>query len=307
MSTTRRGIAMMALSLLFAGRSGVALADATKAECVDADTQAQTLRRGEQFRAARELLERCSKPDCPKLVRADCAQRLSELDDATPTLVFEAKDAAGDDVLAVRVTMDGAPVAEKLAGVALMVEPGVHSFTFETDGVAPIEKQIVVHEGDKGRHERVTFKTLNLPPGRGALAVPPVQKPEAATSGSWSTQKSLAVVAGGLGVVGVVVGAVLGAQSFSSWSSSQSECGTTSCPDRAKALSDHNAALTDATVSDIGFIAGGVLVASGVALFLTAPSRSAHAAGATALRVLPSVVPGSSRTARTGIALEGRF
>ena len=53
--------------------------------------------------------------------------------------------------------MDGQPIAERLEGTALSIDPGAHTFTFETAGQANIEKQFVVHEGEKDRRERIVF------------------------------------------------------------------------------------------------------------------------------------------------------
>ena len=290
--------ALLALSLATARD---ALADPTKAQCVEADTAAQTERRAEHLRAAREQLELCSKAACPTLVREDCAQRLSDLDAMAPTVVFAAKDAAGEDLVAVRVTMDGVPFATELSGAALPVDPGLHAFTFETDGASPVEKKMVVREGEKGRQERVVFSTLHAVAAVAVAPSAPLTSDHAATS-SWSSRKTAAIVVGVAGVAGVIAGSVTGAMAFSSWSSSQSECGNSGCTDRAKALSDHDSASTFATVSDAAFIAGGVLVAAGVVLYLTAPSARSSPSSSGLLLVVPMV-----GLAGGGMRLEGRF
>jgi hypothetical protein len=274
-----------------------ARADPTKAECVEADTAAQNERRAEHLHAARQQLEVCSNPACPKLVRDDCTQRLSALDAIIPGIVFAAKDASGEDLIGVRVSVDGG-VPSELSATALAVDPGVHTFRFAVDGAKPVEKKLVIREGEKARQERVTFADLNVPAGGAAAASHPEP---VGSSSSWGTQKTAAIVLGGAGVVGVIVGSVMGAMSFSAWSSSQSECGGASCTDRTKALSDHNSALSNATVSDVGFIAGGVLVATGVVVFLTAPSAPGSPPR-TGLQLVPTPVRGGG-----GVSLEGRF
>ena len=299
--------ARMAASLLVVAAtlatSRRALADVTKAQCIESDTNAQNERRAQHLRAARELLQTCSKPACPKLVRDDCTQRLNDLDSVTPTVVFAAKDAGGDDVVAVRVSMDGTPLASELAGAALQVDPGPHVFKFATDGASDVERKIVIHEGEKDRQERVVFSDLNASKGHGAGvagAAGGARVEPSSSSGAWGGQKSAAVVIGGAGVAGIIVGSVLGALSFSAWSSSKSECSSTSCPNRTKALSDHDSATTDALVSDVGFIAGGALLAGGLVLYLTAPSSASTTSGG--LRIVPSV-----GREGTGLRLEGRF
>jgi hypothetical protein len=102
------------------GGGGTARADLSKTECVAADTAAQNERRASHFRAAKEQLEICSRPECPKLVRDDCNQRLVETEALVPTIVFAAKDASGEDVLGVKVSLDGADSIE-LTGTAMSV------------------------------------------------------------------------------------------------------------------------------------------------------------------------------------------
>jgi hypothetical protein len=301
MTPVHRAVLVSALFGLSLATARDALADPTKAQCVEADTAAQSDRRGEHLRAAREHLELCSKPACPALVREDCFQRLSDLESMAPTIVFAAKDAAGEDVAAVRVSMDGAPFATELAGAALPVDPGLHTFTFDTDGASTVEKKVVVREGEKGRQERIIFSTLHAP---AVLVVAPLPPPSVdhATTSSWTSQKTAAVVAGAVGLAGVIAGSITGAMAFSRWSSSQSECGDAGCTDRAKALSDHDSASTFATVSDAAFIAGGVLVAGGVVLYLTAPRARSSSSTSGMLRLVPAVGVGGG-----GMRLEGRF
>ena len=280
-----------------------AFADATKDQCVEADTAAQTERRALHFRAARSQLEVCARPVCPKLVREDCTQRLSDLDATTPSIVFAAKDAAGEDVLAVRVTMDGAPFATELAGVALPVDPGVHTFTFDSDGAATVTKKVVIREGEKGRQERIVLAAPGavVVPTPAASEQPAPLPPASASTSSWTSQKTAAVTLGAVGVVGIIVGSVMGGLSFSTWSSSESECSNTSCTNRTQALSDHNTATTFATVSDIGFLAGGALVATGVVVYLTSPSTASSKSSG-----MWRVIPRASASGG-GMSLEGQF
>ena len=52
--------------------------------------------------------------------------------------------------------MDGAPVAERLDGTAITLDPGKHKFTFEIAGRAPIEKEYVILISQKERRESIT-------------------------------------------------------------------------------------------------------------------------------------------------------
>jgi hypothetical protein len=139
--------------------------EVTKDQCVDADTKAQSLRRDGKLRAAREQLSVCINPGCPGIVRDDCTQRLDELERVQPTIVFDAKDGAGNDLVDVRVTMDGKPLAGKLDGAALLVDPGAHSFSFEVVGLPAVTRSFVLKEGEKSRRERIAMPTARSPSG----------------------------------------------------------------------------------------------------------------------------------------------
>jgi hypothetical protein len=297
----RRTLSVILLGAILCPTNALA-APPTKDECIDANRQAQSLRRTGKLHAAQAALLVCVNPTCPAPVVDDCTSRLDEVQRVMPSLVFEVQDSAGKDVTKVTVTIDGMPFASTLDGTALPADPGEHTFAFEVAGQPPVTQQLVLHEGDKGRREHVVV-------GGGAPAIAPVvpaaapaaSQTEAASPGKG--QRIAGLVAGGLGIVSLGLGAVLGVNASSSWSSSQNECSTpTNCPNHAGAVSDHDTALNDATFSTIGFIAGGVLVAGGVILFFTAPTREGGAAASTAMRVVPSVAPGAA-----AVSLQGTF
>ena len=97
---------------------------------------------------------------------------------------------------------------------------------------------------------------------------------------SLGTQKTVALVAGGIGVVGIAVGAVSGIIAVSKRSSAQSECPSDvyafRCPTESGTAA-WNSATTAGNVSTVSFIAGGVLVAGAAVLWFTAPSSRVRA------------------------------
>jgi hypothetical protein len=277
---------MAALALL----SSPSWADMTKDQCIDANAKAQDLRRDHRLSAAREQLRLCADPSCPTLVRTDCIKRLDELESVQPTIAFEVKDASGADVTTVKVTVDGKPVPDRLNATALPLDPGQHTATFEAEGLTSVTRSLVLTEGDRGRRESVVL-----------VAATPVAT-ATANGGSMSTQKVLGVVAGGVGVVGVVVGSVFGVMTLFKKSQLESDCPGSSCTaeGHTKAESDHSAGITDSTVSTVGFIAGAALIAGGAAVFFTA--RSSEKPAGAALTILPSIGPGGG-----GLSLRAQF
>jgi hypothetical protein len=149
--------APVAAPVAVASPSPPASGDVTKDQCVDANTKAQSLRRSSKLVATRAQLAICADPHCPAVVRDDCTQRLDDLERVQPTIVFDAKDGAGNDLSEVRVSMDGKPLVGRLDGTAVAVDPGPHAFTFEVSGQPSVTKGFVLKEGEKLRRERVVI------------------------------------------------------------------------------------------------------------------------------------------------------
>jgi hypothetical protein len=157
--------------------------DPTKEQCMSANEAAQSLRQAGRLEAARAQLVTCINKSCSTAVRDDCNERLNEVAKAMPTIVFTAKGPGDADLVAVRVTMDGGRLADRLDGTALSVDPGEHTFEFTTEGFAPISKKLVVREGVTGRQEAVAFASSSIP----AAVVPAARLVVAAQAASTVT------------------------------------------------------------------------------------------------------------------------
>ena len=137
--------------------SGSARADITKAQCIEANTKGQDLRRDGNLAAARDVFRTCAVASCPALLRDDCTRRIDEIERVQPTIVFDAKDASGRDVSVVKVTIDGKPLADRLAGTPLQIDPGEHVFAFQVPGQAPVTQTFIIKENERDRRERVVL------------------------------------------------------------------------------------------------------------------------------------------------------
>jgi hypothetical protein len=290
-------------------------ADPTTADCLSASNTSIKLRRDHSLREARQQLLVCAAQTCPSDISAECERHLVAVNAAIPTLVFEVKDAAGNDLPAVSVMMDGKPLTDRLEGTAISLDPGAHSFHFAIAGQTPVDKMFVLHEGEKDRRERIVFgiaAPISAPPGSvqathpGTNANSSVPTGEssvpssAASGGGMSTLRTLGLVSGGVGLVGLGMGAVFGMLAGSASSSQQNNCASpTNCPNHAQALSDRSTFTTDSSVEIAGFVAGGVLVAAGVAMFIAGGSKEPAKTG---LLFLPTISPESA-----GLTLRGGF
>lgn len=144
-----------------------------------------------------------------------------------------------------------------------------------------------------------TPKPETAPPMPAKQAPPPAADQGAETS-TGSTQRTIGLVVGGVGVVGVVVGTIFGLKAKSKNDQSKDNCSKTNpndCGSSGVAL--RNQALDAAKVSTAGFIIGGVALAGGVVLFFTAPSNKPGTAEGPSLRIAGGA-DGSARVAFGG-------
>jgi hypothetical protein len=239
--------------------------DPTMADCIRANEQSIELRRSDRLREAREQLLVCAARTCPGEIRAQCEQHLIDVNASIPTIVFEAKDPAGNDFSTVTVSMDGKPLASRLEGTAISLDPGPHSFHFESPGLPPIDKSFVLHQGEKERRERIPFATSTRVAGAPTTVTPDGREAASAPS---SSLRTIGLVTGAAGLVGIGVGTVFGLKATS---------------DKSDAACDANGycasgplgdARSHANVATVGFVVGGLLLAAGVALVVFAPSGS---------------------------------
>jgi hypothetical protein len=289
MTASRRAASLalvcVLVSLAIAQRTARA-ADPTTADCLAASESSLALRNQQKLREARAQLLICSAASCPADVRDECARRVAEVNASIPTIVFEAKDTAGNDLAAVKVTMDGQPIAERLAGTALSIDPGEHTFTFETAGQTTVQRKFVIREGDKGRRERIEFGALVAtsvpaaapsPPAAGppSILASPSNPPPPSHASSLGTQRILAIVAAGVGVVGLGVGTGYGIDAMSKHNAAHNACPSSQCSD-SNGVNLWNQAVSAGNVSTAGFIIGAVGLAGGAALWFTAKPGSSE-------------------------------
>jgi hypothetical protein len=95
---------------------------------------------------------------------------VAELEKVVPTVIVNARDARGRDVLAVRVLVDGAVLQDRLDGKPHEVDPGVHVFRFERGDAVLAEERVVIQEGEKSR-------VINVDVGGAEPPAPPPAKP----------------------------------------------------------------------------------------------------------------------------------
>jgi len=288
---------LIAVALSTTGRATAADAtkEAVKHACIAASERAQEHRRTGKYQEARGEIATCVDAACPGPIREDCTRLLTEVEAGMPSLVLAAQDAAGNDLSAVRVTMDGQPFAEKLDGRPIALNPGEHHFVLQAPDLPPIEKTLVVLEGEKGRRERFVFASASVPtgatpsgskpepvPSPPPVAAPPpappvrpvapappevraIPTPPAASalpSAPGGGVPTEALVAGGIGVAGLLAATVTGVLALSRGSDLDGECtgGATQCPPSAQSDISNLHTMQTLTNVGLGVGIGGVVV-----------------------------------------------
>lgn len=130
---------------------------------------------------------------------------------------------------------------------------------------------------------------------------PPTPTQDSGAKGSsGSTQRTIGLVVGGVGVVGIVVGTVFGLKAKSKNDQSKDKCSPTDSNLCSQAGVDlREQAQNAAKVGTVAMIIGGVGLVGGVTLFLTAPSDKPASARGPALRIAGGL-DGSARVSLGG-------
>jgi hypothetical protein len=294
-----------ALAFFVATMAGAlaARADPTE-ECIAANEKAIELRKAGKLLDARAETAKCALDACGADIRRVCAQRAEDINAVLPSVVFDVKDDQGSDIAGVRVMKDGRAL-ENATISAVPLDPGEHRFVVEAPGRPPIERTIILREGERLRRERVLVTSGKPPdvvtPAPAAPSTPAPRPPAADDRSSGSTMRIVGLGVAGVGVVGLVVGSVFGISAAGKWSDAKTQCtsgGRVGCDANDPAQETRRSAESAATLSTVFLVTGGVLVVGGAVLYFTAPNGSTTAS----VRLSPVMGPRSA-----GLGLSGSF
>ncbi len=248
---------------------------------------------GNLVEARDALLEAIRFPKSPgepaayTTARADAEARATALGERIPSIVVKLEGLPqGTEP---RVTVDRVALPPAAALLPIKVNPGRHQVLVSSDATYDAGKEVAIAE-------RQTL-TVSITLQRRPVSERPVA-PAASPSSSGSALRTAGMIAGGVGVAGLAVGTIFGLQASSK--QDDANCPGNVCKDEssASALRSANDA---ATISTISFIAGGVLAAGGVTLWLLGSSSASKSAS---VRVSP-LIP--SATGPAGLAATGTF
>jgi hypothetical protein len=254
----------VAIGLLLGGRRALAF---DRAACFDAATEGQSLRDAHRLVEARERFRFCAQDECPVSMKGDCTAWLADVEKSLPTVVVSASSETGTDVTNIVVLVDGRPFIAMLDGKSVPIDPGPHTFRFVRAGGEWTERRFLAVEGEKDLRVSIVLPA-------------PVERAEPvprSTPGP-NLRLTLAWALTGAGGAAIATGAVAGLTAIVNKGAAHCDA------DRRCDAGPLRTARTGAAVADVGFVAGGVLAAAGVALFLL-PAR--HASRESAWTVVP--------------------
>lgn len=210
----------------------------------------------------------------------------------------------------VSVKLDGAPIGKAAWGTAFPVDPGEHVVEVTGPGIrtwsttvsvaksranatVTVPEEIGVASSEKPVSS-APLPAASSPPGAGPTG-PTLPSPAEQTAhpARGSTQLVLGLVSGGVGVAGIIAGSFFGLRANAKERDSESHCrpdDPTICSAEGVALIDEGK--TAATISTVAFVAGGVALAAGAVLLITAPRSDPGPTSARrnrAISVLPDV------------------
>jgi hypothetical protein len=154
---------------------------------------------------------------------------------------------------------DGTVLGEAALGVALAVDPGIHTIVVRAHGHADLQRAVTLREGESHSVD------LALGPAVASASA----EPDASSTGE--TRRTVGIVLGAAGLVGIGVGTVFGFVSKATYDDARKHCprGPDFCD--ADGVSGGSTAHSQAALSTIAFIAGGAFSVGGAALYFTAP------------------------------------
>jgi hypothetical protein len=227
-----------------------------------------------EFGEAVSAAERAGRADD----QAEAQKRQSALDPKLSKIVIHVAKASPGLV----VKRDGTALDSAAWGIAIPVDPGSHTVTAEGVGRSPWSTTVNVTDLGKTVTVDVPDSTPSpvvspvvapvpvvpesppLPPLQASVAGP-AETPRGGSTSYWTGQRIGGVAVAGVGVVSLGVGGILGLAAKSKFNSAEGEPSPLRETDSASAVSLGNVAT--------GFvIAGAVVAAAGLVVWLTAPS-----------------------------------
>jgi tetratricopeptide (TPR) repeat protein len=210
--------------------------------------------------AWREYQETATRAEAANDERAAFArERAAALEPTLPRLTVR----LGRRSAATEVFRNKERLAPDALGVAVPVDPGAYEIVARGPHMPEQRVTITVKPGAQAVVDLPDFKPAPNPPSNPPVALPVKEAPS-----GLGPRRTAGLVIGGVGLVGVVVGAVAGAQALGQNRESvaiHDNCITRAACEQGRALRE--GAFRNATLSTVGFTVGGAALVAGAVMF----------------------------------------
>lgn len=205
-------------------------------------------------------------------------KRAKELESKLSRVLFSI-DPSNLQIEGFRVVHNDEVLNRALWGSAVPVDPGSMVIEASAPGYESLKLTLEVRRGPseqevliaallplpEGKQDEVSPQAAAAPDHNEEKAVENIERP-------LSGRRTAGLVLGGTGLVGLAVGGVFGVLAIVNENQANKVCTDSTCAAGSDGVMHSNRAVTFGTASTIGFVAGGVLLATGAVLYLTAPS-----------------------------------
>jgi serine/threonine-protein kinase len=221
-----------------------------------------------QFREAISLARAAGSAEREELAR----ERADALEKRLARLTVSVK---GEAPLGLEVRRDGTRLDPAELGIAIPVDPGSHAVAASAPGRAEFSTKVEV--GGDGARPTGEIPELSVAGGEPAPATATAEVTTPSTPSGGSTQKTIGVIAAGLGAAGLGIGTFFGLKASSTWDDAKGKCTDypQGCGSEGTSLGED--ARTQANVSTIGFGAGLAFLTVGAVLWFTASPSNPEA------------------------------
>lgn len=220
-----------------------------------------------------DALERLSPPEQRDEAERQKAalSRRDKIDADIPRVTFRLPDTAPKGTKVTRSSKASPDPVPVVLGVPVPVDPGEHWVRTEAPGAPPRDRRFFVN-----RRERLTIDLSVAQPGDDGRTVrysPPLEHVPAvlppAVEDGLPARRLVAYIAGGVGLAGVVTGAIAGAVTWGQKGTIEKNCADGFCNEAGESAAD--VAGTMGAVSTVAFPIGLAGVAMAVVLLATEP------------------------------------
>lgn len=171
------------------------------------------------------------------------------------------------------VELDGEPLPEPRWYLPLYLDPGEHSIAVSAPGKQRRAVKVLVPREPSA--QLIPIPTLVDATSDGATAAKPKPAGPAQPPQAGSGQRTAGLVAGGVGVAGLVAGVVFGVLTVQKRDEMIAHCAGSSCD--AQGVAAHDDAKMLGLVSTVAFAVGAAAVAAGAVIYFTSPRGAVQA------------------------------